>query len=80
MKNENKNISCEEVISMLFDYLDGALAGKTEAEIEKHLEDCKGCLRKVEFQLELKKRFSKLRDEITSKDLNNKINKLINSF
>lgn len=80
MKKENKNISCDEVISLLFDYLDGYLEGKKEDEIEKHLEDCKGCLKKAEFQLELKKRFAKLKDNITSKNLNTKINKLINSF
>ena len=80
MKKENKNISCEEVIALLFDYLDGELAMQTEDEIDKHLEECKGCLKKAEFQLELKKRIGKLINGTQSKDLNHKINKLINSF
>ncbi len=36
-------MSCEEVVRLLSDYIDGALAAGLRAEVETHLATCHGC-------------------------------------
>ena len=79
-KQKTNNISCEEALKRLFDYIDGFLENKSSEEFENHIEACRGCLKKAEFQLEVKRRLGKLKSKAPSNELNLKINKLINSL
>lgn len=43
-------MSCEEALEALFEYLDGELDTMDTARIEKHLEICKACYPRAEFE------------------------------
>ena len=38
-----KELSCREVVEVLGDYLDGAMAPEDRVRLEEHLADCEGC-------------------------------------
>jgi anti-sigma factor RsiW len=41
-------ISCQEIVELVTDYLEGALAPDVRARFEHHLTLCEGCVRYVE--------------------------------
>jgi anti-sigma factor RsiW len=41
-------ITCQEVVALVTDYLDGALERDVHAALEVHLRDCEGCALYVE--------------------------------
>lgn len=43
-------IRCEEALERLWDFLDGELAPKDEAEVRRHLEVCSRCYPQYDFQ------------------------------
>jgi mycothiol system anti-sigma-R factor len=43
-------ISCIETLRRFYDYLDKELPGKQASEVEEHLEGCKKCLDRMEFE------------------------------
>jgi anti-sigma factor (TIGR02949 family) len=47
-------MSCEEVLKHLVAYLDREMDAHTEAEIKWHLEECRGCFSRAEFERKLK--------------------------
>lgn len=83
MKNDlshSKPISCEEAIKHIFDYIDKQLSSSTLQELEHHLETCRHCYDRVEFEKMIKTRLKNLHHQINSDDLMKKINLLIDSF
>lgn len=49
-------LSCEEVIEKLLEYLDRELDATAQLEIERHLETCRGCFSRAEFERRLRAR------------------------
>ena len=43
-------IKCEEALNHLFEYLDGEIDEKRRTAIEKHLEICKKCYPRAQFE------------------------------
>ncbi len=43
-------IPCEEASARLFEYLDGELEGVSDEEVRLHLEVCKACYPRVQFE------------------------------
>lgn len=43
-----EDITCREVLELLTDYLDGALAPAVEMAVSTHLDGCDGCRRYLE--------------------------------
>jgi predicted anti-sigma-YlaC factor YlaD len=41
-------ISCQEVVELITDYLEGALLPEKRAQLEAHLADCDGCTNYIE--------------------------------
>ena len=50
------NISCEEVMSMLYAYLDSEVDGPDRADIDEHLHKCRECFSRAEFERTLRKK------------------------
>lgn len=50
----NEHLSCEKVMERLFDYLDRELDGELSAEIDRHLERCRDCFTRAEFEKKLR--------------------------
>lgn len=51
-----RNLSCEQVIERLFDYLDRELDHQQTADIERHLTQCRDCFTRAEFEKRLRAR------------------------
>jgi mycothiol system anti-sigma-R factor len=47
-------MTCEEVLKHLVAYLDREIDSEAAVEIEHHLESCRGCLSRAEFERQLK--------------------------
>lgn len=51
-----RDIDCDEVMRQLFDFLDGEVDIAAQDEIHQHIEDCRSCFSRVEFERQLKSR------------------------
>ncbi len=58
---ERRSIDCEEALRRLAEYLDHELGEVPRAEVEAHLETCRSCYSRAEFERELKSRLRELR-------------------
>ena len=48
-----QGLSCHEVVELVTDYLEGALAPDLRARVEEHLAGCDGCTRYLEQMREM---------------------------
>ncbi len=48
------HVTCEEVIEQLFAFLDQELEGDYSAEIARHLERCRDCFTRADFEKRLR--------------------------
>ena len=48
MTNAVEQLSCQELVELVTDYLEGALPAEERARFEEHLAPCAGCTRYVE--------------------------------
>lgn len=79
-KSSPRNISCDEAIKRIFSYIDDHLQGKSRVELEHHLETCRHCFDRVEFEKLLKSRLSKLHLNPSSGELRKKVEDLVDRF
>ena len=73
-------ISCEEVISKLYDYLDQELGGSTQVDIDEHIKDCRECFSRAEFERALRKKVAGSIEADTPADTRNRLEALIKRF
>jgi mycothiol system anti-sigma-R factor len=73
-------IRCEKVIKHLFAYLDGEIEADRHADIERHLEECRGCYSRAEFERLLKSRVAELGEEKAPASLRRRVKALLDSF
>lgn len=78
--NEARIIDCEEALRRLAEYLDAELDGNARHELEQHLERCRSCFSRVEFEKRLKACTADLRHEPVSPDLERRIRQLLDNF
>ncbi len=64
----------------LVDYLHGEVDGIKTAEIEKHLDTCRGCFSRAEFEKALKIRVMEENAETAPETLRNQLNDLMDRF
>ncbi|MEX2117916.1 MAG: zf-HC2 domain-containing protein [Bacteroidota bacterium] len=75
-----ETISCEQAIKLVFNYIDDELRGKRRGELEHHLETCRHCFDRVEFEKLLKSRLRQLKVGGNSKNLRSRIDALLGQF
>lgn len=47
-------MQCEEALRLLAVYLDGELEGTSQADLERHLDTCRSCYSRAEFERRLR--------------------------
>ncbi len=77
---DTRIIDCEEALSRLLDVLDNELHGNGRHEFEHHLERCRSCFSRFEFERRLKTRITALGSEPVSEDLQGRVRQVIDSF
>jgi anti-sigma factor (TIGR02949 family) len=75
-----REIDCEEALKRLLDYLDAELAGEPQREMEHHLERCRSCFSRLEFEKRLKAHTAALGQEPVDEELEQRIRALLDSF
>jgi anti-sigma factor (TIGR02949 family) len=78
--SEARVIDCEEALRRLAEYLDSELSAGSRTEIEEHLERCRSCFSRVEFERRLKAQTAALRHEPVSPELERRIRALVDGF
>ena len=73
-------LTCEEVLKHLVAYLDRETDGHTAAEIEHHLEKCRGCFSRAEFEKQLKAQVRAAGSRAAPERLRARIRKLVDEF
>lgn len=74
------DISCEDVLKQLVDYLHGEVDERQFSEIEKHLDSCRSCFSRAEFETALRARVKdETREEIPG-DVKGRLNSLLDKF
>lgn len=75
-----EHISCEELIEQLFVYLDRELEGGSCAAIEHHLERCRECFSRVEFERQLRGRIGDAGIEKAPERLRRRVKALLDEY
>lgn len=78
MKHEIR--SCEDALRVLAAHLDGELATPANEELEQHLQKCRSCYSRAEFERRLKASLAELGREDIRPELANRVRTLIRSF
>jgi mycothiol system anti-sigma-R factor len=78
--NDLRTIDCEEALRRLFDYLDAELHGEPEREMQQHLERCRTCFSRLEFEKRLKAHVGELCSESVPKELQERIRNVLDRF
>lgn len=77
---EHAKIQCEEVIAHLLTYLDGEIDAAKRADIDHHLEECRGCFSRAEFEKRLRAGVREAGTKKTPGSLKRRIKALIDQF
>lgn len=75
-----RSLSCEDVLHHLFTYLDGELDAVTGEDVERHLNACRGCSSRAEFERRLKARLAEAAATGAPETLVDRIRTLIERF
>jgi anti-sigma factor (TIGR02949 family) len=77
---EARVIDCEQALHRLFEYLDDELDRQSQREMEQHLERCRSCFSRLEFEKRLQAHTVELRTEPVSPELEMRIRRVLDSF
>lgn len=58
-----RTIDCEQALRILAAYLDGELETREEGDLESHLDRCRSCYSRAEFERRLKEQLRGLKAE-----------------
>jgi anti-sigma factor (TIGR02949 family) len=78
--NEAHIIDCEEALHRLLDFLNAELQGESLQELERHLERCRSCFSRFEFEKRLKAHVAELGREPVPSELHHRIRKVLAGF
>jgi anti-sigma factor (TIGR02949 family) len=78
--DEHDRIRCEEVIAHLLQYLDGEIDAAKRVQIDRHLQECRGCYSRAEFEKVLRAKIEQLGEEKASAALQRRVRSLIDAF
>jgi mycothiol system anti-sigma-R factor len=73
-------MNCEQVLERVLEFIDRELSTDEHAQLEHHLQSCRSCYSRVEFERRLKSRLTDLPHEEAPASLQEKISGLIKGF
>lgn len=72
--------SCEDALRLLAQYLDGELEAHSRSRIDRHLETCRSCYSRAEFEKRLKEQVARVGREAAPPRLERRIRTLMHDF
>lgn len=73
-------MTCEEALRLLAAYIDGELTVVAQREVHKHLDACRSCYSRAEFERRLKAQLAALGAEPVRPELEDRVRTLIREF
>lgn len=73
-------VGCEDALRLLADHIDRELDAPAREQVERHLETCRSCYSRAEFETRLKESLAELGREPVRPALAGRIRTLIGSF
>jgi mycothiol system anti-sigma-R factor len=78
--NQETTIDCEEALRRLFEYVDAELGDGRRREMDRHLERCRSCFSRVEFERRLKAHVAALGSADVPPTLEQRVRAVIDEF
>ncbi len=75
-----QKMSCEDVLSKLYAYLDNEIDTLTESDIDAHLHECRECFSRAEFEKSLRKKVASSVEVAVPSDTRSRLESLIKRF
>lgn len=75
-----KTIGCEEALKRLLEFLDQELRAASRREVQHHLDRCKSCFSRAEFEQRLKARLRDAGQQSVPNTLEERITSLLKRF
>ena len=75
-----EKISCAEVLSKLYDYLDQEVDTLTDEEITEHVHACRACFTRLEFEKRLRQKVAQSGSVAAPEDVQRRLTSLIKRF
>lgn len=73
-------MDCEQALERIFELIDHELKGEEREAMQHHVDTCKSCFSRVEFERRLKAKLKALREEQTSASARQRIEKLLKAL
>ncbi len=78
--SDSTAITCEEALRLLAEYLDGELHDAVNANVEQHLQRCRSCFSRVEFERQLRRKMAALSESSVTGAFEERIRSIIERF
>ncbi len=75
-----ENMTCEEVMEQLFEFLDRELDGDLSDRINHHLERCRDCFTRAEFEKRLRARINEAAEVEAPERLRRRLERVLDEF
>lgn len=75
-----EDLRCEEVIERLLEYLDRELDAETEQALARHMETCRGCFTRAEFERRLRARVKEVGEVKAPESLRRRVRAIIDHY
>jgi anti-sigma factor (TIGR02949 family) len=72
--------NCEEAIRVLAEHLDDELDGERRAQLLRHLDACRSCCSRAEFERQLKEQIQDLASEAVPAGVTDRVQRLLREF
>lgn len=72
-----RELSCEDVIDKLLEYLDREIDAETERDIARHIETCRACFTRAEFERKLRERVTETGEREAPDSLRRRIRSIV---
>jgi anti-sigma factor (TIGR02949 family) len=72
--------NCEEALKVLAEHLDRELDERRDAQLHSHLESCRSCYSRADFERQLKAQIRALGNDEVPDDVAGRIQDLLNTF
>lgn len=74
------SIECEQALRRIFELIDHELSGREREVMQHHIDTCKSCFSRVEFERRLKARLKTLRDAEAGAGARQRMEKLLTTL
>jgi anti-sigma factor (TIGR02949 family) len=73
-------INCEQALKRILEFIDRELSEDERERLERHLQSCRTCFSRVEFERQLKAKLSSLSDNQAPERTRERIKSLLEDF